>query len=143
MKKIVVASDHAGYHMKMDIIEYLTDLGYHVDDQGCYSDQPCDYADFAHPVAYAVEQDEDIIGVVFCGSGNGINMTVNKHKGIRSAICWNKELSHLARSHNDANICSIPARFVSSSDAKEIVSVFLNTAFEGGRHIARIRKIPL
>lgn len=143
VNKLAVASDHAGYELKKVIIELLQSKGYEIKDFGCYSPESCDYADFAHPLAYAVENGEYPKGIVFCGSGNGINITVNKHQGIRSAICWNKEVAALARSHNDANVCSIPARFVSVEDAKEIILIFLAEQFEGGRHLRRIQKIPI
>ena len=142
MVKIALASDHAGFDLKNEIILYLRNLNLEIEDFGCYSDESCDYADYAHPLALKVEQDEDWIGIVCCGSGNGINMTVNKHQGVRSAICWNTEIAVLARTHNNANICSIPARFISKSDAFEIVQIFLDTDFEVGRHLLRIRKIP-
>ena len=143
MSKIALASDHAGFELKEVIISYLKSKNIEFVDFGCYSSDVCDYPDFAHPLAFAVENDVNLTGIVFCGSGNGINMTVNKHKGIRSAICWNKKVAELARMHNDANICSLPARFISKSDALEIVETFLHTQFEGGRHIGRINKIPL
>ena len=112
-------------------------------DFGTYSEESCDYPDFAHKLAEAIENKDCEIGIAICGSGNGINMTVNKHQLIRSALCWNPEISRLARLHNDANICALPARFVSFEEAKEIVDVFLGTEFEGGRHIIRINKIPV
>jgi ribose 5-phosphate isomerase B len=141
--KIAVASDHAGFQLKNKIIYFLKSLNYEIKDFGCDSPDSCDYPDYAHPLAYAVENGSYDIGIVFCGSGNGINMTVNKHQGIRSAICWNKEITVLARSHNDANICSIPSRFINDEDAIEIVKIFLTVKFEGGRHLRRIQKIPI
>jgi len=143
MVKIAVASDHAGFDLKSSIILYLQTENYVIKDFGCYSAESCDYPDYAHPLAYAVENQLFDIGIVFCGSGNGINMTVNKHPGIRSAICWNKEVALLARAHNNANICSLPARFLSNDEALEIVKIFLSSDFEGGRHLFRINKIPL
>jgi len=143
MVKIAVASDHAGFDLKSSIISYLQTENYVIKDFGCYSAESCDYPDYAHPLAYAVENQLFDIGIVFCGSGNGINMTVNKHPGIRSAICWNKEVALLARAHNNANICSLPARFLSNDEALEIVKIFLSSDFEGGRHLFRINKIPL
>jgi len=143
MVKIAVASDHAGFDLKSSIISYLQTENYVIKDFGCYSAESCDYPDYAHPLAYAVENQLFDIGIVFCGSGNGINMTVNKHPGIRSAICWNKEVALLARAHNNANICSLPARFLSNDEALEIVKIFLSSYFEGGRHLLRINKIPL
>jgi ribose 5-phosphate isomerase B len=142
-KRIAIASDHAGYKMKLGIIGYLKNKGYEVKDFGTDSSCSADYPDFGHPLAYAVEKKEFPVGISLCGSGNGINMVTNKHRGIRGALCWNREIAELARKHNDANICSLPARFIDLKMAIEIVDVFLNTSFEGGRHIARIQKIPL
>jgi len=142
-KSIALAADHAGFPIKEVIKNYLLQKGIKVKDFGTYSEESSDYADFAHPMATAVENKEYEIGISVCGSGNGINMTTNKHKGIRAALCWNSEISELARLHNDANICSIPGRYVSEEQAVDIVDKFLNTAFEGGRHQRRIDKIPL
>nr|WP_321406728.1 ribose 5-phosphate isomerase B [uncultured Carboxylicivirga sp.] len=142
-KSIALAADHAGFPVKEVIKKYLVEKGLEVKDFGTYSDESTDYADYAHPMASAVENHEFEIGISVCGSGNGINMTANKHQGIRAALCWNAEISELARLHNDANICSIPGRFVSNEQAIEIVEKFLNTSFEGGRHQKRIEKIPL
>jgi len=143
MKKIALANDHAGYEMKLMLIEMLKKQGHETKDFGCHSTESADYPDFAHPMASAVEKGEFDLGISLCGSGNGINMTVNKHQGIRSALCWNVEIAELARFHNDANICSLPARFVNEETAKKIVNKFLETEFEGGRHIRRIEKIPV
>lgn len=143
MLKIALASDHAGFELKNAIILFLKEENIEFIDFGCFTSEACDYPDFAHPLAYAVEKDPGLTGIVFCGSGNGINMTVNKHQGIRSAICWNTKVAELARSHNNANICSLPARFVDKKEAIEIVKVFLNTNFEYGRHLIRINKIPI
>ncbi|TLX77195.1 ribose 5-phosphate isomerase B [Labilibacter sediminis] len=140
--KVGFASDHAGYELKELLKTYLTDKGITVSDFGCHSIESVDYADFAHPLASAVETNEVDLGMSICGSGNGINMTVNKHQGIRAALCWNQEISELARSHNNANVCSLPARYLTVEDAKDIVDAFLETAFEGGRHQRRIEKIP-
>ncbi|MCL3780184.1 ribose 5-phosphate isomerase B [Prolixibacteraceae bacterium JC049] len=142
-KSIALASDHAGFGTKKVIIEHLEKLGYSVKDFGCPSEESCDYPDFAHPLADAVEKGEFIFGITLCGSGNGISMAANKHQGIRSALCWQVELAQLAREHNDANVCSIPARYVSEEEALAIVDAFLNTEFEGGRHIRRVEKIAL
>ncbi len=142
MKKIGIASDHAGFEMKEIIKLWLAEEGYEINDFGTNSSDSADYADYAHPLANAVENKDVDLGISLCGSGNGINMTVNKHQGIRAALCWNSEISMLARSHNDANICSIPARFVTEQEAREIIKIFLNTEFEGGRHLNRINKIP-
>lgn len=142
-KSIALAADHAGFPIKEVIKNYLNQKGIKVKDFGTYSEESSDYADFAHPMASAVENKEYEIGISVCGSGNGINMTTNKHQGIRAALCWNSEISELARSHNDANICSIPGRYVSEEEVINIVDKFLNTDFEGGRHQRRIDKIPL
>ncbi len=143
MKKIAFACDHAGYKTKQFLIKKLIEKGYKIKDFGTFSEKSVDYPDFAHPMAKAVEKGEFDLGISLCGSGNGINMTANKHQGIRSALCWNTEISKLARLHNDANICALPARFVTEEEAMKIVNVFLNTDFEGGRHIKRIEKIPV
>ena len=143
MLKIALASDHAGFLLKTAVIQYLKDKNYEVSDFGCFSEESCDYPDYAHPLALAVENDSNMTGIVCCGSGNGINMTVNKHQGIRSAICWNSKVAELARSHNNANVCSLPARFISIKEALEIIDIFLNTDFEYGRHLNRINKIPI
>jgi ribose 5-phosphate isomerase B len=142
-EKIGLACDHAGFKMKEVLRNWLIDEGYQVMDFGCYSAERCDYPDFAHPLAEAVSKGVCTYGISLCGSGNGINMTVNKHPAIRSALCWNKEISHLARLHNNANICALPARFLVPSEAQAIVNEFLTTDFEGGRHTIRINKIPL
>ena len=139
--KIAIGSDHAGFHLKEAIKESIRRLGYELKDFGCYSEERADYPDFAHPVAEAVRRKEFDYGILICGSGNGINMTANKHPGIRSALCWNKESAELARQHNDANIIALPARFIKDATAGECVAAFLNTAFEGGRHVGRVNKI--
>ncbi len=139
---IGLAADHAGYELKESLKLFLNEKGIECNDFGTYSTESCDYADYAHPMAAAVENKEVEIGISVCGSGNGINMTVNKHVGIRAALCWNKEISELSRSHNNANICSLPARFITDKEAKDIVNAFLDTDFEGGRHQGRIDKIP-
>jgi ribose 5-phosphate isomerase B len=140
-KVIPIGADHAGFILKGKIIQFLESNGYQVQDFGCFSEESIDYPDFAHPVAEMVEQHKEMLGILICGSGNGINMTANKHKGIRSALCWNKEIAELARQHNDANIVALPARFISEEEALDIVDTFLGTAFEGGRHQRRIDKI--
>jgi ribose 5-phosphate isomerase B len=142
-KKVAIASDHAGYNLKVKIVEYLKEQGLTVKDFGTYTDESTDYPDYGHILARAVSNDEYTYGISLCGSGNGINMTANKHAKIRSALCWNTEIAELARRHNDANICALPARFISVDLAKEIVDIFLNTPFDGGRHKIRIDKIPL
>ena len=141
--KIAVASDHDGFELKVLMKEYLKEKGYEVEDFGPFSGESSDYPDFAHPMALSIENQETMLGISMCGSGNGINITANKHSGIRSALCWNPEIAELARQHNDANICALPARFLSEKEAKKIVDVFLSTEFDGGRHKRRIDKIPL
>ncbi|MGE0078294.1 MAG: ribose 5-phosphate isomerase B [Bacteroidales bacterium] len=141
--KIALASDHAGYSTKEDIKRYLEGLGHQVWDFGTHSEESVDYPDYAHPLAIAVERGEYTLGFLFCGSGNGVSITANKHQGIRSALCWNSEIASLARLHNDANVCAIPARFVSISEAHQIVKEFLDSKFEGGRHQNRVDKIPV
>lgn len=141
-KKIGIASDHAGYEMKEFLIGHLDSKGYDVHDFGTDSTESSDYPDFAHPLACAIEKGELPVGITICGSGNGISMTANKHQGIRAALCWTPEIGKMARLHNDANICSLPARFIDNDMAKEIVDIFLNTDFEGGRHQRRLDKMP-
>ena len=143
MKKIGIAGDHAAFEMKEFLIGYLDAHGYDVHDFGCYSEESCDYPDMAHPLADAVEKRDVETGVALCGSANGISMTLNKHQGIRAAICWRKEIAELARAHNDANIISLPARFITNREAIELVEIFLETTFEGGRHALRVAKIPI
>ncbi|VBB47529.1 Ribose-5-phosphate isomerase B [uncultured Paludibacter sp.] len=142
--KIAICSDHAGYELKNKLIDYLKEKSpLELKDFGCFSAESCDYADFAHPMAFAVENGECDYGISICGSGNGISMTVNKHQGIRAALCWNEEIAKLARQHNNANVLSLPARFISEDLAKKMVDVFFSTDFEGGRHERRIEKIPV
>ncbi len=136
---IAIGGDHAGFEYKSLLIDFLKD--YSIKDFGTYSSDSVDYPDFAHPVASAVESGEFDLGILICGSGNGVAITANKHQGIRAAICWNPELAELAKSHNNANVLCIPARFVSQELAKEITSKFIDTAFEGGRHANRVSKI--
>jgi ribose 5-phosphate isomerase B len=142
-KKLAICSDHAGFELKNIIEGYLTAQGIEYEDFGTFSAESCDYPDFAHPCARAVEEGRCYPGIGICGSGNGINMTLNKHQGVRSALCWLKEIARLARAHNDANILVLPARFIETTDALNIVDTFLNTEFEGGRHQRRIDKIPV
>ena len=142
-KKIAVSADHAGFHIKEKIKKYLIDSGYEVKDFGCFSPDSVDYPDFGHSAARAVESGAMDAGFSVCGSGNGMSMTLNKYQCIRSAVCWNEEISRLARAHNDANMCSLPGRFISDAEAILIVKTFLNTTFDGGRHKRRIDKIPL
>jgi ribose 5-phosphate isomerase B len=142
-KTLAIASDHAGYLMKLSLIKYLEEKGYTLKDFGTDSTEAVNYPDFGHPLARAVESGEYAMGISLCGSGNGINMVTNKHQGIRGALCWNAEIARLARLHNDANICSLPARFMDQETAIETVNAFLETAYEGGRHDIRIRNIPV
>lgn len=142
-KKIAIVSDHAGYYLKGKLLSYLIKEKFDVKDFGCSSSETVDYPDFGHPLANAISAGDYELGISICGTGNGINMVVNKHPGIRSALCWNEEISRLARAHNDANICALPGRFISESEAYLIVKTFLNTSFDGGRHQKRIDKISL
>lgn len=139
--QISIGNDHAGTFYKEKIVEYLKDKGYTVINHGTNSEDSVDYPDFVHPVAKDVEEQKSNFGIIICGSGNGANMTANKHQGIRSALCWNNEIVELARQHNNANILSIPARFVSVQQAIKFVDLFLETPFEGGRHERRVNKI--
>jgi len=141
MKKIAIGSDHAGYALKELVKAHVVKLGYEVEDHGTHSEKSTDYPDYGHPVANAVEGGQAHLGIVICGSGNGINMTVNKHQGIRSALCWIPEIAHMARLHNDANMLALPARYISEETGLACVDQFLNTAFEGGRHARRVNKI--
>jgi len=138
---IPIGADHAGFKLKEVIVNHFSKEGYTFKDYGCFSEESIDYPDFGHPVAENVESNSGILGIVICGSGNGINMTVNKHQGIRSALCWTKELAALARQHNNANVIALPARFVDETTAIEMVETFLTTQFEGGRHERRVNKI--
>ena len=141
MSKIAIGCDHAAFHLKEKLKAHLESKGYQIKDFGCYSEERVDYPDFAHPVANGVESREFDFGLLLCGSGNGINMTANKHKGIRSALCWAVEIAEMARLHNDANILTLPARYITEEEAKKCVDVFYSTAFEGGRHADRVKKI--
>ncbi len=140
-KTIAIGGDHAGFVYKTSIIHWLKKNGYNVIDAGPDSEASTDYPDHVHPVAQAVEKSDAVLGIIICGSGNGAAMTANKHQAIRAALCWNNELASLARQHNDANILSIPARFVSEAEAMSMVQTFLETPFEGGRHQRRVDKI--
>lgn len=140
--KVAFASDHAGYELKQYLIGIMKERGYEVEDFGTHSTDSCDYPDFAHPAAKAVESGECDFGIAMCGSGNGIQMTLNKHQGIRAALCWLPELASLARQHNNANILVLPARFISCDEAVKILDAYLAAEFEGGRHQRRIDKIP-
>jgi ribose 5-phosphate isomerase B len=140
---ISIGNDHAGTDYKFAIVKHLKTKGITVKNYGTDTNDSVDYPDFTHPVAKDVVHKKSNFGIIICGSGNGANMTANKHQGVRSALCWTREISFLARQHNDANILSIPARFISIQKAIEIVDTFLNTDFEGGRHQNRVDKIPV
>lgn len=139
--KIAIGSDHAGFEHKEVLKEWLTNNGYEVSDFGTHSLDSVDYPDFAHPVAEAVEKQDASLGVLLCGSGNGVAITANKHQGIRAALCWTEEIAALARQHNNANVVCIPARYVTQQQAEKILKTFLHTEFEGGRHSRRVEKI--
>jgi ribose 5-phosphate isomerase B len=141
IQTIALGADHAGFALKEHLKKWLENNGHSVKDFGTYSNDSADYPDFAHPVASAVEDKEFDLGLLVCGSGNGVAMTANKHQGIRAAICWNEELAALAREHNDANVLCLPARFISEEDAVRILDRFLHSNFEGGRHARRVGKI--
>lgn len=141
--KIAIASDHAGFNMKQQVLLFLEDAGAVVKDFGCYSTESCDYPDFAHPCASSVENGEFDYGVVICSTGNGITMTANKHQGIRAALCWDTPLASFARAHNNANVLGLPANYITAGKALDVVRVFFTTDFEGGRHERRVNKIPL
>ena len=141
--KLAIGSDHAGFDMKEQLENFLKEGGHEVEDFGTHSEESCDYPDFSHPVAEAVERGDYDYGIVLCGSANGTCMTANKHQGIRAALCWTPEISRLARAHNNANMLCIPARFVDPETAKAITDKFLETEFEGGRHEKRVEKIAL
>lgn len=138
---IAIGCDHAGYEYKASIVRMLKQKGYEVKDFGTNGPDSVDYPDFAHPVAATVESGKATLGVLICGSGNGVSMTANKHQGIRAALCWKVEIAALARQHNNANIICLPARFVSLRLARKMVETFLETPFEGGRHERRVGKI--
>lgn len=140
-EKIALGSDHAGFELKEKVKVFLQNRGFEINDYGTHSTESADYPDFAHPLAAAVEKGEYPLGVLICGSGNGVAMAANKHQGIRAAICWNEELATLARQHNDANVLCLPARFINPALAEKIVDQFFNSSFEGGRHQRRVDKI--
>ena len=141
--RIAAGCDHAGYEYKELIKKALTDDGYEVEDFGTYSLESVDYPDFVHPVAESIEKKENELGVLVCGSANGVAITANKHQQIRAAIAWRNDIAGLARTHNDANVICIPSRFVSSEEAIQFVKTFLTTSFEGGRHAKRVNKIAI
>ncbi len=141
--KLSIASDHAGVELKTVLTKVLEDLGHQVENHGTNSTDSCDYPDYAHPLASAVESGSSDLGVLICGSGNGVCMTANKHQNVRAALAWNTEIAELARQHNDANVVCIPSRFVSESEAIAIMKAWLNAEFEGGRHQRRVDKIAV
>lgn len=143
MKYIGLASDHAGYELKEHIKEYLNQKGIEYKDFGTHNTDSCDYPDYAHPLALAVEEGAVDCGFAVCGSGEGISMTLNKHQGIRAALCWRPDIAHLSRQHNNANVLVMPGRFITNKEADDIMNEFLSTPFEGGRHQGRIDKIPV
>lgn len=143
MNKVAFASDHAGFRLKERMKAYMKEKGYDVEDFGTFNEESCDYPDYAHPAALAVEKGDCAFGIAMCGTGNGITMTLNKHQGIRAAICWQPEIAALAKQHNNANILSLPARFISEEEAIRIVDAYLKAEYEGGRHQRRIDKIPV
>lgn len=141
--KVFFASDHAGYNLKQIVIKHLSEKGIETHDCGCFSTESCDYPDFAHPLADAVEAKQCDFGIVICSTGNGICMTANKHQGVRAALCWLPELAALARRHNNANVLGLPANFITQEMALEVVDTFFASSFEGGRHERRVNKIPV
>jgi len=143
IENIVIGSDHAGFDLKQKVITYLKSKKIKVEDKGCYSSERADYPDFGHLVATSVLNKEAELGILMCGSGNGIAMSANKHNGIRAALCWDKEIASLARQHNNANILVLPARFISEQSAFDCIDAFLSAEFEGGRHQQRVEKIDL
>ena len=140
---IGIASDHAGFELKQFVKQYLEEKGYEYKDYGTYSETSCDYPDFGHALAKGIEAGECEKGIAICGSGEGISMTLNKHQGIRAALCWIPEIAHLARQHNDANVLVMPGRFITNEEADAIMDEYLSTDFEGGRHARRVAKIPI
>jgi ribose 5-phosphate isomerase B len=143
IKTIALGCDHAGFPYKASVVALLQSKGIEVLDCGAYSADSVDYPDFVHPVARQVEEGTADLGIVMCGSGNGVAMTANKHQGIRAALCWTEELARLARQHNNANVLALPVRFISEREASSISQAFLEADFEGGRHERRVEKIPL
>ena len=140
-KKIAIGGDHAGYAYKVQLVEYLESKGYEVEDFGPFSADSVDYPDFVHPAMTSIEEGRNEMGILICGSGNGVNMTANKHQGIRSALCWNSDLAALARQHNNANVICFAERFLSYHYVEQMAEIFLTTEFEGGRHQRRVGKI--
>ena len=142
-KKIGIACDHAAYDLKEFLVGYLSTKGFEVKDFGTYSEESCDYPDFAHALGEAIDNGELERGVALCGSGEGISMTLNKHQSVRAALCWIPEIAKLSRQHNNSNVLSMPARFITNDEAFEMLNVWLETEFEGGRHQRRLDKMPL
>lgn len=142
IKELAIGCDHAGFGLKEKVKAHLSEMGIRTEDFGTYTEDSVDYPDFAHQVASSVEKGEFKTGVLICGSANGVAMSANKHAGVRAAICWSGEITELARLHNNANILCLPARFISEAEAIDFMDIFLNTAFEGGRHERRVNKIP-
>lgn len=143
MKTIGLCSDHAGFPLKQHVKQWLESKGLTYKDFGTYTEESCDYPDYAHPLAEAIERGECGPGIAICGSGQGISITLNKHQGIRCALCWEPELAALSRKHNDANVLAMPGRFISNEQADAIMEAFFSTDFEGGRHLRRVQKIPV
>jgi ribose 5-phosphate isomerase B len=140
-KPIAIGADHAGFEYKRELVNWLKGKGYQVSDKGTLDTSSVDYPDFAHPVAEMVEKGEAAFGILFCGSANGVAITANKHQGIRAGLCWQNDIAKLVRQHNDANIICLPARFIALEQAKQMVELFIETPFEGGRHQNRVNKI--
>ena len=141
--KIGIACDHAGFDYKEQLKKYLSSSGKEITDYGCFSLESVDYPDFAHKLSESIEKEENQLGIQFCGTGNGINMSANKHQGIRAALCWNTHIAEQSRLHNNANVLTMPARHLEWNEVKDIVDIFLNTNFEGGRHEKRVNKIKI
>ena len=138
---IALGGDHAGFYLKEKVKKWLQEMGYQVKDYGPFSDESVDYPDQIHPLSRAIEKGEHPLGIIMCGSGNGVSMTANKYQGIRAALCWEPELARLARAHNDANVLAMPARFIDEATASATVDIFMKTSFEGGRHETRVNKM--
>ena len=141
--KIGLACDHAGFDYKERVKFFLSSKGNEIKDYGCYSLESVDYPDFAHKLAKSIEKGDNELGIQFCGTGNGINMSANKHQGIRAALCWNSHIAEQARLHNNANVLTMPARYLEWEEVEKIIDTFLNTDFEGGRHKIRVNKIKI
>ncbi|MCF8298831.1 MAG: ribose 5-phosphate isomerase B [Saprospiraceae bacterium] len=140
---IYIGCDHAGFQLKEKIKSYLIDNEYQIKDFGCYSEESVDYPDIIHPLAKEINENENLIGIIMCGSGNGVSMTANKYPNVRVALSWNKEIAELGKLHNNANVLALPARFIEESEALKCVEIFLNSEFEGGRHQRRVEKIKI